>query len=237
VPARYFPFSQDFNSDGEGWEFTDTFGDRALRTWAEVLSILDREKNSWKLVSGWDSVISRKVRQTPATVRREVGWMLARHWLDPRQLSASGQPEVLYARNYGKYRKLAAEASTPPSLPPNPPLQPPPISPKENVFPPSGSTESQKPELSVQDLVDSWNDIFENRLPKVQWPLTRSRYEKAAIRIKEHRTLDFWQRVFDNIGDSRFLLGTGNGNWKCTFDFITKNDSNAVKIYEGAYRG
>lgn len=120
MASRYCPVSQELNSDPESWELTDTFGDRSLRIWIEILAILDREKNSWKLVDGWDSVISRKVRQSSATVRRVVGWMLAKHWLEVRQLSVEGQPEVLRARNYGKYRKIAAEASPPPN-PPNPP--------------------------------------------------------------------------------------------------------------------
>jgi len=120
LASRYFPFSQEFNSDAEGWELTDTFGDRSIRIWIEILAILDRERNNWKLVEGWDSVISRKVRQSPATVSRVVGWMSAKSWLEVRQVSTSGQPEVLYAPNFAKYRKTAAE----PKLSPNPPNPP-----------------------------------------------------------------------------------------------------------------
>ena len=93
---RYFPMSQEFNSDGEGWELTDEFGDRTIRIWIEILAILDRNNNHWKLVSGWDSVMGRKVRQHPATCQRVVGWLVARGWLAVGQLSATGQPEGFY---------------------------------------------------------------------------------------------------------------------------------------------
>lgn len=89
--------------------------------------------------------------------------------------------------------------------------------------------------FSVRDLVDSWNDVFKNRLPSVEWPLSTSRQRKAAARIKEHRNIEFWQKVFDRIGESRFLLGQGNGTWRCTLDFLVANDTNCVKIFEGSY--
>ncbi len=125
--SRYYPVSVELNSDPEVWELTDEFGDRALRIWLEILRIMDAEKNHWRLVKGWDSVISRKVRQTPATVRSAVGWMLARGWLVVRQPSASGPPDarqvstsrcpdVLGLRNYAKFRKIAAERTPSPNL-------------------------------------------------------------------------------------------------------------------------
>ncbi len=93
----------------------------------------------------------------------------------------------------------------------------------------------RRPELSVQDLVDSWNEVFKDKLPLVEWPLSTTRHRKANARLKEHRTLEFWQQVFDKIGESRFLLGQGNGTWKCTLDFLINNDTNCVKIFEGSY--
>lgn len=114
--SRYYPVSHELNSDAEVWELTDKFGDRSLRIWLEILRIMDAEKNHWKLVKGWDSVIGRKVRQQPATVRRAVGWMLARGWLSVRQVSASGSPEVYGLRNYAKFRKIAAERCLSPNL-------------------------------------------------------------------------------------------------------------------------
>lgn len=93
--------------------------------------------------------------------------------------------------------------------------------------------------FTVKDLVESWNEVFAGRLPTVQWPLSKGRYAKAAARVREHPDVEFWQKVFDNIGRSAFLLGSKNGAghefWKCTLDFLIANDSNSLKIYEGGY--
>lgn len=89
-------------------------------------------------------------------------------------------------------------------------------------------------ELSVKDLVDSWNEHFTKILPQVEWPLSSSRAQKTKVRIHEHPNLEFWSRVFSNIRSSDFLTGQ-SGRWKCTFDFLISNDTNAVKIYEGSY--
>ena len=97
------------------------------------------------------------------------------------------------------------------------------------------STADDPDSLTVKDLVDSWNSSFAGVLPTVQWPLAKSRQQKAALRLREHQSLEFWQRVFNNIGQSSFLLGQNNGSWRCTLDFLIANDSNSVKIYEGGY--
>ncbi len=98
------------------------------------------------------------------------------------------------------------------------------------------STSDEDSEISVKDLVESWNEIFKGRLPQVEWPLSKTRHHKCACRLKEHSRLDFWQRVFDNIGESQFLLGRSNGSWACTLDFLIANDTNCTKIYEGSYK-
>ena len=92
-----------------------------------------------------------------------------------------------------------------------------------------------KPDMSVQEFVESWNEIFSGILPTVEWPLARSRHDKAAARLKEHRSMDFWKKVFQNITASDFLMGKTGGTWKCNFDFLINNDLNATKIYEGSY--
>ena len=103
--GRYVPISQLFNDDPEAWELTDAFGDRALRTWIEILRIMEETENAWKQVDGWPASLSRKVRQSPATVQRIVGWLLAKHWLEVRQPLADDPSTVLSARNYWKYHR------------------------------------------------------------------------------------------------------------------------------------
>lgn len=103
----------DINDDPEVWEFTDTFGDRASRTWDEVLSILERTQNRWRLAGDWSVSISRKVRQTSANVRRQVDWMVAKGWLLVDERSTDGSPLVLSARNHWKFHKREEHKAKP----------------------------------------------------------------------------------------------------------------------------
>jgi hypothetical protein len=89
--------------------------------------------------------------------------------------------------------------------------------------------------MSIQEFVESWNECFADSLPKVEWPLAESRKRKIAVRLKEHQSLEFWKKVFSNIAASNFLLGRGNGTWKANIDWLTRNDSNCLKVYEGSY--
>ena len=106
TPKRWHPVSRDLNDDPEVWEFTDMFGDRALRIHLEVLATLDRTENKWRLSGQWLAGLSRKVRQQPATVRRVIGWMLEKGWLIAEESAADGFPSILSARNYWKYHKM-----------------------------------------------------------------------------------------------------------------------------------
>ncbi len=257
--SRYFPVSHELNSDPEVWEFTDEFGDRSLRIWLEILRIMDAEKNHWKVVKGWDSVISRKVRQTPATVRSAVGWMLARGWLVVRQPSASGSPEVIGVRNYTKFRKIAAERTPSPNLT-EPKLTETNTYVDEGLFvPPNGgpvngvafyAKEIKKNlartkeltadmQVSAKELAESWNEIFKGKLPEVTLPLTPSRQDHTRHRIEDHPESEFWQKVFDHIWASPFLMGRvdrpNHRPFRCTFDWLVKNKENCLKVAEGDY--
>lgn len=104
-PKRWFPFSRDINDDPESWELTEEFGDRALRIHVEVLAIIDKTENEWRLTGHWLTGLSRKVRQQPATVQRVVDWMLAKGWLVAEEPTGNGSPMILRARNYWKYHR------------------------------------------------------------------------------------------------------------------------------------
>lgn len=105
----------------------------------------------------------------------------------------------------------------------------------DEVTPIFKSQKSSDSEMSIQEFANSWNEWFEGKLPQVQWPLSPSRAHKAGSRLKEHGKVEFWQRVFEKIQSSNFLLGRGASNWKCTFDYLIANDTNVLKIYEGSY--
>jgi len=102
---RYSPLSVDINDDDEVWEFTELFGDRALRTLLQVLANLEKTENQWRLVGDWSGGLARKVRQQSANVRRQVGYMIEKQWLIVSEQAADGSPLVLSARNYWKFHK------------------------------------------------------------------------------------------------------------------------------------
>ncbi len=126
-PKRWFPLSRDLNNDPDVWELTDKFGDRSLRTWLEVLAILDRVDNSWRLSGHWLAGLSRTTRQLPASIRRQLGWMVAKGWLTVAETLPDGSPAVYSATNYAKYHRTresngtkivpASGARSAPSLP------------------------------------------------------------------------------------------------------------------------
>lgn len=91
TPKRWYPKSRDFNDDPEGWELTDTFGDRTVRLWDEICAILDKTENHWQLTIGqWDDVLARKVKLSKQTVRAAMQWMLDKRWLE----TSSQVPEL-----------------------------------------------------------------------------------------------------------------------------------------------
>jgi hypothetical protein len=89
--------------------------------------------------------------------------------------------------------------------------------------------------LSVQEITDGWNEVVAPLgLPRVVG-LSRERRRKLLERLREHSDFDWWQTIFNRISRSKFLRGENSRGWVCTFDFLIKNDSNALKIFEGQY--
>ncbi len=123
VPKRYFKVSQEINHDPEMWTLTEKYGERALRTWLEILVYLDKTQNRWRMVDGWLAGLSRAVRQTPTSVSRTVGQLLANGWLIVEETSADGSPSVVKASNWAKYNRTQEQKgngknnSTLPSFP------------------------------------------------------------------------------------------------------------------------
>jgi hypothetical protein len=97
--------NQSINDDDETWMLTNDFGDRSLRIWLEVLSILERNNNVWKCTMEGIRAIARKVRQSVATVQRVVGWMLAKGWLATHQQVVDSSSVLLGSPKYSFYHK------------------------------------------------------------------------------------------------------------------------------------
>lgn len=81
ILKRFFPCSREINDDPEVWELTDTFGDRAIRLWLEILSITDKTNNDFKLSGPWVAQIAKHTKLNLKTVVRAIAWMVERNWV------------------------------------------------------------------------------------------------------------------------------------------------------------
>ena len=107
---------------------------------------------------------------------------------------------------------------------------------KENT--PNGV--SKKAELSSGESVDYlklknyFNETFRGKLPAIN-SITDARKKAVKARIAAHGK-DSIVQVFELVLQSSFLLGGGDRNWRCDFDWIFKS-SNYQKILENTYNG
>jgi hypothetical protein len=89
--------------------------------------------------------------------------------------------------------------------------------------------------ITCDDIIQGWNDICSTKgFPKVE-RLTPDRRSKINSRLKIHKDVEFWNKVFNKIVNTSFLTGKNDRGWKVTFDWLFSNDENSTKIYEGNY--
>ena len=119
------------------------------------------------------------------------------------------------------------------ALPP-PDKEIPPKPPKE-INPPISPTVSNEtaPPLSVDEVLEGWNELANAHGLSPIRKLTEQRRRKVLAQAKRFSVPD-WQAVFARISQSPFLKGENNRGWRCDFDFIL-SESNFVKILEGKY--
>lgn len=93
--------------------------------------------------------------------------------------------------------------------------------------------------ISVQELLESWNELCPPVGLAAVRELSASRKQKASARIREHPKVAFWNDVFREIKRSAFLRGMGPANgkepWRANFDWLIENDTNCIKVAEGRY--
>jgi predicted transcriptional regulator len=92
--------------------------------------------------------------------------------------------------------------------------------------------EKEKP-LFHQPYVDAWN-LFAGsyKLSRIE-AMNDGRRKKLSTRLNEP-AFDFL-RILSAIKNSSHLKGNNDRTWKVSFDFVTENDSNYLKIIEGNY--
>ncbi len=236
--TRYYPVSQLFLNDAETWEMRDTFGDRSVFFWMSLLSAGEMDEGN---IHGTPPYIARihgqyLDRTHPQRAQNVLLFLTNKGWLTP--LLKDGLTVGYFITNYWKYHRRPDRVTqtNPHKLSTSPILS----EPSEPSVSKDTEEVVESDEISIQDFTDSWNEVFANKLPQVEWPVSQSRRHKIRARLREHPDVPFWNRVFGNIGRSSFLLGTGNSrngheNWKCTMDFLIANDTNCMKIWEGQY--
>lgn len=105
TPKRWHPVSRDLNEDPELWALTEQFGDRSLRLWLEILSLIDRHENRWRVSGDWVGTLSRKCRVFGKKVSAVIAWLIKNEWLCVEETDENGSPLILASRNYWKYHK------------------------------------------------------------------------------------------------------------------------------------
>lgn len=235
--TRYYPVSQSFLNDAETWEMRDQFGDRSVFMWMSLLSAAEMDEGN---IHGTPAYIARihgqyLDRTHPERAQNLLVYLTTKRWLTP--LLKDGLTVGYFITNYWKYHKrpnLKRDANSG-QFAPVPNLS----EPSEPIIKDTDTSKSAtKPELSIQDFCDSWNEYFKGKLPAIRLPLAISRERKLRARLRDHPELQFWKDVFGKVWNSDFLMGrngNSNGNWKASFDWLIANDTNVLKIAEGNY--
>ena len=96
-----------------------------------------------------------------------------------------------------------------------------------------GKTDAQIEADKITLFVTLWHQHCPS-LPKVQ-KLTQARRDKIRARLTDEPDLDVWEEVFLKIQASSFCNGDNAHGWKASFDWITSNATNYVKVLEGNY--
>ncbi len=141
VPKRWFHCSRDINEDPEVRELCNRFGLSGLRLFLEVMAIIDKTENVWRLSGDYIGSLSVKVGCKPGTTRQVLQFMEDKDWLrcdllpGNNQVTTEQQPSKNMARtgeehgknmvytapNYAKYYKRREpktdELGSPPILP------------------------------------------------------------------------------------------------------------------------
>ncbi|MEW6385942.1 MAG: hypothetical protein AB1491_00275 [Thermodesulfobacteriota bacterium] len=97
---------------------------------------------------------------------------------------------------------------------------------------------SDPPTLTPRGLIELFNEVWP--IPSMKRPVqvTKKRLDKAKARLEHNATRGYWLEVFNKVKASPFLNGSGkpwNSGRGADFDWLTKNDDNHAKVWEGKY--
>lgn len=87
---------------------------------------------------------------------------------------------------------------------------------------------------SPKELFDLWNGYAAKSDLIAARGLSLNRIVLCQKRLRE-RPLPEWDALFKQMSESAFLNGKNNSGWRASFDWIIKNQDNALKVLEGKY--
>lgn len=92
--------------------------------------------------------------------------------------------------------------------------------------------EARAPGIPYQKIVNLYNDLCPkmNRCMKV----SDARERAVRARYSSGYTLEDFEKLFRLAGESRFLNGGNDRNWRADFDWLVR-DANMAKVLEGKY--
>lgn len=100
--------------------------------------------------------------------------------------------------------------------------------------------ESPTDQIPYSKILKLWNGTCLS-FPKLT-KITEPRKNKLRIRLQEmggkdlDKAIGVLAEVFTQVEESNFLKGDNKRGWKANFDWVIKNPTNWVKIYEGNYK-
>jgi len=85
--------------------------------------------------------------------------------------------------------------------------------------------------------VDSWNSLCE-KYPILSKVINVSDKRRSHLkrRFESAHFRDHIAEAIGKIGESKFLRGENDREWRASFDWLISNDNNYVKILEGRYK-
>lgn len=87
----------------------------------------------------------------------------------------------------------------------------------------------------VNEVMQVWNDTMKDTaIPSVR-KLTKGRHQKIVTRLQDDEFQNNYEEIFRKVTESHFLCGENNRGWTATLDWIIDNDTNYVKVWEGAH--
>jgi len=92
---------------------------------------------------------------------------------------------------------------------------------------------SARDRIPYQAIADAYNQICVSLKP-IQ-SLTSKRKQHIRARMKQLPDITNWETLFHKVESSTFLKGDNKREWAADFDWIVKNEQNAIKILEGKY--